>query len=487
MRSVICALLVILACDMAARRRAVRTLPAATWNAALTATATGHVTIAGKSIASSTRLHATWTAPGTIDHYVLIATETAGGPPLTFTASTSPFDLTNLESGTEYRISIRACLDAACVSSINSDASTVATTAEEYWQIRGSGSSFSTAERLVSDGNTKPFAIRWDNGTTQLYYDPNVAGEKGIKIATSSDPLTGFTPISGFGFRRGDAVGRMGIGPATFQVVPLTTRLGGQTRMFWEAAGTDQRARIYSRDSVDGWTGRDFHSGASTICLETDLAAGGACAAEMLIGTQGDAVNGNPKIQQARQFKLGLPLLDSSTWDETPGTFMIVTGHLSDPACSATFFNATYAVWNGTQWNVQYAPNGCPKLIAAVQAPMPVHVGGTRYKLYFNHNRESNGLGGHKPLKLLYADGAATGDALLVEFEDWETADRMRELRVLWPSGVELTDVEKSQFDDYQVWMPTRDPALQVMYSNMTCPNNACGAPFIGSALLVNP
>lgn len=51
MRYVICALLVILACDMAARRSAVRTLPPTTSNAALTPTSTGQAAIADKSIA----------------------------------------------------------------------------------------------------------------------------------------------------------------------------------------------------------------------------------------------------------------------------------------------------------------------------------------------------------------------------------------------------------------------------------------------------
>jgi hypothetical protein len=432
-------------------------------------------------------LRATWNAPASaVDHYVLTATEIAGGPPLTFSANASmSIELTNLESGTEYRVDIRACIDAACTSSIAGDATASATTTDEYWQVRGTGSSFSTADRIVADGNTKPFAIRSETtGTTQLYYDPSNSNEKGVKIATSNDPLTAFTPVSGFGFLRGDSAGHMGAGPATFQIVPLSPRLGGKIRIYWEAAASDQRGRIYSRDSVDASLGRDFHSGAPTICQESDVAAGAPCAAMLLIGVEGDAARAHPKIRQARQNKLGLPLLDATTWDETPGTFMIVTAHLTDTVCSATFFNAGYAVWDGAQWNLQYASNGCPKLIPAVQAPMPVHLGGTRYKLYFNQN---GGVPTFKPLKLLYANGAATGDPALVEFEDWETADRVRDIHVLWPSGVELTDIEISLFDDYQVWMPTRDRSLQVMYSNMSCPNGACGPPFIGAAVLVNP
>lgn len=489
-------LALMLVCDeAAARRRAVRTTPSL-WRAELTASATGQITIAGKTIASSSQLLTTWTAPNSaIDHYVITAIETAGGPPLTFPASSTSTVLTNLESGTEYQIGIRGCIDAACASSITADAATLATTTEEYWQVRGSGSSFSSADKIVSDGNTKPFAVRYESeagsslaGTTQLYYDPINASEKGIKIATSTDPATSFTPVSGFGFLRGDSAGHMGTGPATFQVVALSSRLGAKMRIFWEAAGSNQHGRIYSRDSVDGWTGRDFNSSAATVCRENDVAAGAACAATLLIGVEGDVENPSSTFRQARQLKLGLPLLDSWTWDEAPGTFMVVTAHLTDVRCSSTFFNAAYAVWDGARWNVQYASDGCPKLIPGVQAPMPVHIGGTRYKLYFNNNKGvSGGVDAFKPMKLLYADGVTGGNPTLVEFEDWETADRVRDIHILWPTGVELTDVEKSLFDDYQIWMPTRDPSLQVMYSNMSCPNGGCGPPFIGMAVLLNP
>ncbi|HTM49845.1 MAG TPA: hypothetical protein VL285_14230 [Bryobacteraceae bacterium] len=49
--------------------------------------------------------------------------------------------------------------------------------------------------------------------------------------------------------------------------------------------------------------------------------------------------------------------------------------------CSPFGFNAAYAVWNGEKWQVQYGENGCPKMLAGAQAPMPVHLGGARYKV----------------------------------------------------------------------------------------------------------
>jgi len=480
------------------RRRAV----GAPWNASLTVAKRNAQTVGASTFSSSSSLTAQWNAvSSSVDHYLLTATETVGGAPLTFVAasSTTSVTLTALESGTEYRIAIRACVNTACSTSVDGN-SVIVTTDEEFWQVRGTGNSFATAARIVSDGNTKPYALLWGAeagvglaGKAQLYYDPMSSSEKGIKIGTMSAPITAsadsvasYSGLSGFGFRRNDAAGQQGTGPATFQVVALSPRLGGNVRLFYEASDADGHARVHSVDSRDGWLGRDFHSGSATICQEADLLAAGPCAASLAVGVAGD---GNLKVDAARQLKVGLPTLNSWTWDGEPGTFMVVTLHFgTDKSCSSTFFNLGYAVWDGTRWNLQYGAGGCPKTIPGIQAPMPVHIGGARYKLYFNHNTtNSGGADQFKPMKLLYADSATTGDPSLVDFEDWESITRARRVNYLWPSGSLLTDEEKSMFDDYQIWMPTNDPAFQVIYSNMSCPNNACGPPFIGMAVLLNP
>jgi hypothetical protein len=485
-------------------RRAVAPPVSTTWKAQLSAEKSGAQILLGRQLASSSALLVRWTAPSVaVDHYALSANETAGGVPLSFSAagSATSMTLTRLEAGTAYRVSIRACLDASCASSLTADAAATAATEDEYWQIRGTGGSYATADKLVSDGNTKPYALLWGPdagaglaGKAQLYYDPSVANEKGVKIATlpgaitsSPSSVASFQPLSGFGFLRGDSVGHNGTGPATMQPVALSSRLGGKVRLFWEATDANGRGRVYSADSADGWQGRDFHSGGATICQEADLAPGGGCPATLLIGGE---TEGNPKVREARQLKVGTATLDDWRWDGEAGTFMVVTLHLTDTVCSSTFFNMGQAVWDTTRWNLQYDAKGCPKLIPGVQAPMPVHIGGSRYKLYFSNNTSGTGGGAtslFKPLKMLYADGAASGSASLVDFEDWESITRARPVHVLWPNGVELTDAETSQFDDYQVWMPTRDPSLQVIYTNMACPANACGPPFCGMAVLANP
>src|SRR6185436_8449319 len=167
MRRIAIACCVFVLLTAAARRRSVA--PPATWNASLTLAKTDSRTVGSRTFASSTKLVAQWIASSHVDHYELTATETAGGAPLVFVASGTKTSTTlaALESGTEYRVEIRACADAACASP-STGGSATATTDEEFWQVRGTGSSFATADKVVTDGNTKAFALLWgsDAGAT---------------------------------------------------------------------------------------------------------------------------------------------------------------------------------------------------------------------------------------------------------------------------------------------------------------------------------
>jgi hypothetical protein len=482
----------------AARHRAVTPPGATTWSAALSLSKANMQTIGTNAFASSSKLTATWTPLANIDHYILTATETAGGTPLEFSAAgtKSTTTLMALASATEYNVTIKACLSASCNSPLDGG-NAMATTDEEFWQVRGSGSSFATADKIVPDGNTKPYALLWGAdagaglaGKAQLYYDPMSMSEKGVKIGTmnassikSANDVAAFTPLAGYGFHRNDALNMPGTGPSTFQVVALSKRTGQSVRLFYEAQDADGHARVYSIDSQDGWSGRDFNQSAATICQDSDVTASGDCAPHLEIGVASD---GNAHVSEARQLKVGLPTLDNWTWDGEAGTFMIVTLHFADSVCTNTFFNAGIAIWGNARWTLEYdTATGCPKLIKGAQAPMPVHVGGKRYKLYFSYHADNTTQ--LKPMKLLYANAANSGNPDGIQFDDWDPIARARRVNFLWPSGTLLTEEEKSFFDDYQIWMPANDPALQVMYSNMSCPNNGCGAPFIGMATLVNP
>lgn len=495
----------------------------AAWQPALQAERTGAFAHAGVSYASSSSLRVAWTPPDSpVHHYVLFASESRSSIRLDVPGAARETTIDNLKAGTEYAVGIRACADAPCAAPLQPSTLAHATTEDEYWSINGQGASYATADRLVSDGNVGSYAIRYGpwagpalDGKVQLYYNPTGQQEKGMKIGETIAPLAdsvqaaaAFRGVSGYGLLRvcqpipgapgspptvpAGCIGAPSLAASLnlFQAVPLTPAGGGKVRLFFEAGGGDGRTRILYLDSQDGYIGRDFHSGAPTRC-ETlaDYSAGGGCEPKLAIGVDIDRDNGNPNLLNARQFKILYPTRDSWAWDMQPGAPMWFTTEWTDGRCSRYAFNAAYAVWDGDKWKVGYGPDGCPKLLAGVQAPAPVHLGGARYKLYFNLHPSPGGTTDPqqalKPMRLLYADPEATGDPARVEFEDWEPLASARQLHYLWATGGRLTDQEESRLDDFVVFAPTADPARLIMYANMS--TGGQGIPFIGSAVLVNP
>jgi hypothetical protein len=471
-----------------------------------TATVPDVVTTIGER-PSSSRVHVAWTPVEGVDHFEL---EAMGAPGdrvrATAEATATTAMLTTLRSSTSYRIAVRACLDSACSRALSAP-ETTAMTAAEIWQVLGTGDGFGAATHIVPDGNTKGSLLRWGSdappdlaGRVQLYYDPMVLQEKGIKLATlpaapTRDPasLTAFQPLAGYGMLRShNPSAGEDRGPATFQAVALSPSMGGGVRIFFEGVieGTTI-ASVYWVDSVDGYVGRDFHSGTPTQCQAAEIVPGGPCGTTLAVGV---AKDGNAGVAQARQAKLVQPTLSDWRWDGAVGTPMIVTLHLeSDLAsCSQTFFNAGYAVYDGKSWKLEYSGD-CPKLWPGVQAPMPIDVGNGRHKLYFSAHPltpgpPGMGMGDNKPLRVTYADAAATGDASRLEFEDWEGSEEARDITIVWPSGAELGVAEKSMFDDFGIAYPTGEADYLVMVSNMSCPAAApCGAPFVGAAVWLNP
>jgi hypothetical protein len=193
---------------------------------------------------------------------------------------------------------------------------------------------------------------------------------------------------------------------------------------------------------------------------------------------------------------------------------MVVTAHPTDQAvsqgCTDRFFSSAYAVYDGADWNLQRDGNGCLKYFKGMQAMFPVHRGGSLYKMYFNDNEGqtleeamSPDFFNNKPIQVVYANGAVTGDEALVDFEDWEPMEDAREVVFVFEDGTELTPTQKSRIDDHSVFMPTGSPDVQLFYGAMSCgieENPDCnkknppdsGQPdrydhFIGVAQLQNP
>lgn len=489
------------------------TPPAAAWPAGLAVTPTGEFRFAGAVYASSTALLASWTAPSVnVHHFELTLTDGRSSIRESADGASTEASLTGLNSGTTYTVSLRACLDSEGTTALVAERTATAATEEEYWRIQGTGNSATTADRLIPDGNVGSHAIvygEWAgaelDGKVQFYYVSSQRDEKGVKVgemtapvADSLEAVSAFRGVSGYGLLRvcqpgdcpeGDSLAAT---VALFQAVPLPPEMGGAIRLFFEAAGSDGRTRILYLDSQDGYAGRDFHKGEATICATLeDFSAGGDCEPMLAIGVDIDGPQGNPYIKHARQFKVGYPTRDSWQWDGSPGTFMLFTLNTDNSSCTPFRMNWGFAVWDGSRWVVQYDAGGCPKMLRGIQAAFPVHLGGARYKLYFNHHAEPkpahNPQTDTKPIRVLYADGAISGDPALVEFEDWESVDESRNVNYLWPDGTLLSIAEESKLDDYAIIWPTNDPALQVMYTNLSASGPNAAMPFIGSAVLVNP
>jgi len=483
------------------------------WASKLRAEKTGAYPFAGKTYSSSSRLIVSWDEPPKgLDHFEVTASENRSSVTVSAGADSSSVTVPGLKSATQYTVRLRACLDSACRLTIQTEGESSTATEEEYWRVLGSGNSFSSADKLIPDGNVGCYAFRYGDwagpglsGKVQLYYTPMQREEKGVKIgemvaarADSLESVSRFSPVSGFGLLRvceSARPGQPGCPPgeslaasvALYQAVPLAPEMGGMVRLFFEAQGTDGRTRVMYLDSQDGYVGRDFHKGASTICASwQDFGKGGGCEPTVAIGVEADGANGNPKVLNARQFKVAYPNKDASPWNGVPGTPMLFTVDV-DRACSDFSMNFGYAVWDGKRWVVQYADNGCPKLMRGVQAAMPVHLGGVKYKLYYSHHLATGNNPDKKPMRLVYADGEYSGNAALVEFEDWEARDQARNVNFLWADGVLLDELNRSRLDDFVIYMPTGGASLQVMYSNMSAADAMVAPPFIGVAALVNP
>jgi hypothetical protein len=458
------------------------------------------------ALASSTRLLVRWQAATTApNHYRVTATDTLGGPPVTATATAgaSELTLTALKSATPYSITVSACSDAACSQAAASTAAS-GTTAAETWQLQGTGNSTAGLTRIVTDGNARISATRFgpEAGAAtanriQLYYGPFLAGRQVLSTALSG-VVSIAAPASYLGFT--SSGGTTGLatpgtpstaiaGIATGQGVPLSAAMGARVRLFFEALGPDARTRIFTIDSVDGYTGQDFNAGASTLCsTAADYAPGGGCNAQLAIGVEGDATLATARVQNARQQKLGYPTLADWRWDGAAGTFLVFTTDRVT-GCSNVSPNHGYAVWDGTTWRVQYDAAGCPKLFTSAQAAFPMHLGGARYKLYYGDPSVGTGrLAGNLPFlgpkKILYADGARSGLADRVDFEDWESQAQAREMVFLWPNGERLDATAHGYIDDYHFIAPTGSLDLQVMYMAIT---NGVEAPFGAAAVLLNP
>ncbi|MGE0865946.1 MAG: fibronectin type III domain-containing protein [Vicinamibacterales bacterium] len=467
-------------------------------------------TVGGRQISASSKLAVSWTASNgdPTHHFEVIARETVQGTEVRATApaSATSLTITGLKAATTYAVTVAACPNDAC-SPASASASVSGETDTEYWQLQGSGNTVDRLTTIVSDGNARLSATRFgpDAGAmanrVQLYYGPmRTAGSRqaqlsaavasGAADAANAGSFLSFTSRAGSSGLIAPATSTALIaGMATVQGVPVTRERGGFVRLFFEAEGADGRTRAMWIDSKDGYYGLDFNAGpAGTCSTDADYSAGGGCEPTVAIAVDGDA-GGNSRINHSRQFKVAWPTLDSPHWDMAVGSFMVFTSDRVT-GCSDYQQNHGYAVWDGTRWVVQYRDNGCPKLFTSAQAAFPFHSGGVRYRLYYGDPSISEGRAttGNLPFlgpkKLIYADGAVSGAAGVVDFEDWEAQASARDVVFLWPNGDQMDARAEGYIDDYHFLTPTGDPNLQVMYITIT---DGAIAPIAVAAVLLNP
>ncbi len=467
----------------------------------------GSPAIGSRQLFSSTQLAVRWTpaASDQAHHFEVIARESVQGTEVRAfaAASATSVTVTGLKAATTYAVVVVACRDEACGQSSQSG-SVSGQTDTEYWQFRGTGNTVDRLTKAVADGNARLSATRFgpDAGDVanrvQLYYGPlNTTRQSPLAVAVASGPADVNNPDSflSFSSRAGSSGLVSPTSPSTLiasvatgQGVPLARSAGGKVRLFFEAQGADNRTRILSIDSQDGFVGQDFNAGAAATCsTAADYSTGGGCAPTVAIGVEGDA-NGNARIVHARQFKVSWPTLESPHWDMAMGTFMVFTSDRVT-GCSAFQQNHGYAVWDGAAWKVQYQSNGCPKLFTSAQAAFPFHSGGVRYRLYYGDPSISTGRGTSNlpflgPKKLIYADGRVTGAPDLVDFEDWEAQSSARDVVFLWPNGDQMDDRAEGYIDDYHFLAPTGSLDIQVMYVTIT---DGAIVPISVVAILRNP
>jgi len=460
-------------------------------------------TVGATTFSSSTKLVVSWTAPTgyTPNHYRIFASESIGNTNVSTTAlaSDTSATLTGLKSSTTYAVAVKACKDSACEQA-GTAAAASGKTSEEVWRVQGMGiggvgHTWSEAQEVVSDSNTKAWAFAYGpgagsglEGTARLYYDPDFSdpAQKGVKIAATTAvattvPLTvnSFTAASGYGLR---FLPTSNYEIATSQPVPLSASMGGKIRLFFEFGykAPGNKIGVYYLDSQDGYTGLDYNKGSATVCsTDAEFAAGGNCAPTRAVGDSSG-------IDTARQFKIGYPVLTDWRWNGDPGTFMTFSMNTANGACSTNSAGVGYAQWDGSKWVVSNT-SGCPKYWEHMQAPVPVHLGGAKYKMYYGRTELSDrsdatctaqNIPGTK--KILYADGAVSGVAGTVEFEDWEDKSYERDMTFLWPDGTAMDACNEKKIDDFVVYMPTFSTEYQVMYMV-----NADS--WLGMAVLLNP
>jgi len=488
-------------------------------NISLTLSNSNAQEIAEKSIYSSTQLKAKWInntkLETSIDHFNLQLSEVNSTAKKLIiediNSSLSNYTLTQLKSSTAYEVTLIACQNKQCSTSKKTATQTLSTD-EEYWQIKG-GNNYDDADKVANNTNTKPYARKIPStsesyaGRTLLYYGPKKSTEfaDGCYIAVSNADNDTYDNIANFETTiEGTAHGLIGscakddltkyTNPVCISTTQAITLKSGGVRLFFEATTSEDNmkyTRSYSIDSKDGDVGLDFNSDPLlTLCTPDDYQKGGNCEIKKDIGVIGDTDIHSSYFINARQGKIGFPTLDSMAWDESNGTFRVIT---ASDSCGLSDNGLFYSTYDGSDWYTYTQDNCAVPLVKYAHGPVIQHLGQSRYKLYYEDatplNDQEDPNTSSKPFHLIYANGANTGLEDIVDFDDWESGDKAREVNFVWSDGTLLTTKEESGIGDHMVYVPStlEEQYIYVNLGGLDNPDWNKAAAGIGIAKLLNP
>ncbi len=456
---------------------------------------------------SSSKLLVSWQAPlVNVDHYVITASESVMGYSEDFNVDPNGQNmidtLKNLKSATPYSITIKGCLNSTCTSYIQcKDNVASATTDEEYWQIYGQPgtNTYDKAYKLHPNANVLSYAFPYGS-----WADPNLVGK--IRYYGTPQPslnTSGSIPAISYSEAYSDSMptvaqfdldslnglsySQYSKGNDMFPYIGQSVAIpyNGKIRLFFNATLDDGQRRVFYIDSQDGYIGKDFDASSDSLCISAgDFTSGGNCEYTMALGTKFDsAFAQNLNMEHVMQFKIGYPMLDNEwIWNGDSAFLVSAIGlplYPNNP-CAPNFNKCAYASWDGNNWTYEY-DGVCPKLFEGMRCPSIVHMGGDKYKIYFEYNQTlqtapSDTL---KPMKVMYSYGKR-----FPSFDDWEGISKARNVNYLWPDGTLLTDAEKSILDDYTFFAPIpNNQDFQIQYSNMNVTNQPS---YAGTTHLLN-
>lgn len=434
---------------------------------------------------SSTRLGLSWSHPDfKVNHFELVVDDDR------YKTSSDSYTLGELMAGTNYEITLSACLNKSCSEKVEGEMIS-ASTAEEIWMLESEGAGYENATEIVKDGNTLAYFVDHEDGGAEypsalrLYGSTRPDSELGLGLSVAfmqdEDDLSSFE-FSKRIFQSCDINHEECLEGAfsiyASQTIPLkeeeSTLTCFEGYFIEDQVGPkNTTTEIYCLNSQDAWASLDYDSSEDEVCgnESNEYREGGTCELEKVIGLEDG-------FMQARQFKIGFPKRESWAWDTDDESFIVVTG---EDNCGQTQNGLFYGEWLGGEWEMAKDQMGClAPLAESAHGPVIVHLGGSKYKLYYEY-RMQDGAEEKKPFHMFYIN---------LDNPNFESQADARDVHFVWSDGSSLTDAEEAGLGDHMIHVLNHDLDHQVMAVNLNGRDNTDNpgpSQGLGLATLLNP